>query len=223
MHATPIYSYLPIAMENRERDELEQSIRRLAEASDLDAATTVALRGYGPEILRFLIGFNGSEAAASEVFSLFTEGIWRGIGRFDWACSFRTWAYGVARRASLRHRRDQGRRAAREVALECAAISDIAEQVRTQTLSYLRTERKNRFAEIRDTLPPDDRALLMLRIDRKLSWKDCAHAMQDEEAPLGEAALAREAARLRKRYQLLKDKLLAIGRSEGLVGKRGND
>lgn len=210
-------------MAHRERDEIERDIRRLTEASDLDAATTVALEGYGPEILRFLIGFNGSETAASEVFSLFAEGIWRGIGAFDWACSFRTWAFAVARRASLRHRRDQGRRAARQVPLEqCAAISRIAEQVRSQTLSYLRTERKSRFAEIRETLPPDDRALLMLRVDRKLSWKDCARAMQDDEAPLDEEALKREAARLRKRFQLVKEKLLVIGRSEGLVGNEND-
>ena len=209
-------------MADRERDELERNIRRLVEAADLDAATTVALEGYGPEILRFLIGFHGDEAAASEVFSLFAEGIWRGIRTFDWACLFRTWAFAVARMASLRHRRDQGRRAAREAPLaQCAAISEIAEQVRSQTLSYLRTERRSRFAAIRDNLPPDDRALLMLRIDRKLAWKDCARVMHAEMA-LGDDALDREAARLRKRFQLLKEKLLAIGRSEGLVSDRSD-
>lgn len=210
-------------MAARERDEIERDLRRLAQASDFDAATTVMLQGYGPEILRFLIGLHGSEAAASDVFSLFAEGIWRRIGAFDRACSFRTWAFGVARRASLRYRRDQGRRAAREIPLEYAAISEIVEQIRSQTVSYLQTQTKSRFAELREALPPDDRALLMLRIDRKLAWKDCARAMQDEDEPLDEEALQREAARLRKRFQLVKEKLLVIGRSEGLVGKPRND
>ncbi|MEO7328665.1 MAG: sigma-70 family RNA polymerase sigma factor [Minicystis sp.] len=181
------------------------------------------MKGYGPEVFRFLLAWSGDEAAASEVFSLFAEGIWRGLGSFDWACSFRTWAFGVARRTSLRHRRDGGRRAAREIPLEhCSAISAIEEQVRSRTLSYLRTERRNRFAELRDALPPDDRALLLLRVDRKLAWNDCARAMHDGEQPLEDEALKREAARLRKRYQLVKEKLLEAGRREGLTGKPAN-
>jgi RNA polymerase sigma-70 factor, ECF subfamily len=202
------------------REAIEQDIRRLVDVPDLAAATTAALQGYGPEIFRFLLALHRDEAGASEVFSYFAEGIWRGIAAFDWACSFRTWAFGVARRASLRYRRDQGRRAAREIPLEHAsALSALEVQVRSQTLSYLRSERKNRFAEIRDSLPPDDRALLMLRVDQKLAWNDCARAMNDGEEPLGDEALRREAARLRKRYQIVKEKLLELGRSEGLVGK----
>jgi len=209
-------------MDNAGRQELERDIRRLTEASDLAAATTAALQGHGPEVLRFLIGLHGSEAAAADVFSLFAEGVWRGLATFDWGCSFRTWAFGIARRASLRYRRDEGRRAKREVPLSLhSGLSAVAEEVRSRTASYLRTERKSRFAEIRDTLPPDDRALLMLRVDQKLAWNDCARAMHDEEAPLGDEALQREAARLRKRYQVVKERLLELGRKEGLVGKSG--
>jgi len=159
------------------------------------------------------------------VFSLFTEGVWRGIGDFDWGCSFRAWAFAVARRASLYHRRGEGRRARRQVPLEgCPAVSAIEEQVRTQTFSYLRTERRNRFAELRDALPPDDRALLLLRVDQGLAWNDIARAMhEDEGEALSGEALKKEAARLRKRFQLVKEKLLETGRREGLVrsGKGG--
>lgn len=203
-------------MADRERAELEHGIRRLVEASDLDAATTAALRGYGQEVFRFLVNIHGGEAAASDVFSMFAEGIWRGIARFDWACTFRTWAYGIARRASLRYRRDQGRRAAREAPLESVELARVVEQVRSETLSFLRTERKNRLAELRDTLPLEDRTLLVLRVDRNLAWNDCARVMHDDES-LDAAALKREAARLRKRFQLIKEKLLDIGRDEGLV------
>lgn len=209
---------------SQERDDLERELRRLVVAADLVAATRLALRAFGPEILRFLVRLHRDETAASDAFSLFAEGLWRGIGTFDWVCPFRAWAFGIARRASLRLRRDQGRRAAREVPLEsCPAIREIAEQIRSRTPSYLRTERRSRLAELRDALPPDDRALLLLRIDRKLPWKDCARVMHDDEAPLGDAALTREAARLRKRFQLVKDRLLAIGRTEGLVGGDADD
>ena len=113
---------------------------------------------------------------------------------------------------------------AREVPIErCPAILEMAEQIRSQTLSYLRTERRSRFAELRDAFPPDDRALLMLGIERKLAWKDCARAMHEEDAPLDDVILTLEAARLRKRFQLVKDRLLAIGRREGLVGRTTDD
>ncbi len=204
------------------RGEIDQEIRTRAEAGDIDAATTAALRCYGPEIYRFLIAFNGGEAAAADVFSLFSEGVWRGIGAFDWRHSLRSWAFGIARKASLRHRRDRGRRAAREMPVEAySQIEAIAADIRSRTRSFLRTETKNRFAELRDDLPPDDRALLILRVDQKLSFIDCALAMRDEDdaGELGEDDLKREAARLRKRFQLLKERLLEVGRAEGLVGR----
>jgi RNA polymerase sigma-70 factor (ECF subfamily) len=206
-------------VEAEEREELERDIRRRAEARDLAGAVTAALHGYGPSIMRFLLAFHRSEAAASDVFSLFTEGVWRGIEAFDWGCSFRTWAFAVARRASLRYRRDEGRRARRQIPLEDdSALALIEDQVRSRTLTYLRTERRNRFAELRDALPPEDRALLILRVDQGLAWNDLVRAMQDDESePLAGDALKREAARLRKRFQIVKEKLLAIGRAEGLV------
>ncbi len=76
---------------------------------------------------------------------------------------------------------------------------------------------RNRFAELRSELEPDDRALLLLRIDQRLSWLDCARALrEDTEAPLDDASLKRDAARLRKQFQTLKDRLYEMGRSEGL-------
>jgi RNA polymerase sigma-70 factor (ECF subfamily) len=185
-------------------------------------ATRAALEGYGPEIMRFLHTLHARDDAAAEAFSLFAEGIWRGLPAFAWECSFRTWAYAVARRASLRHRRDEGRRARRHVPLDTTPeVAAVVARVRTETLSFLRTERRTRFAEIRDALPPDDRALLVLRIDRGLAWNDLALAMhEDEETPLTGEALKRAAARLRKRFQVLKEKLVEAGRREGLVGAR---
>jgi RNA polymerase sigma-70 factor (ECF subfamily) len=202
----------------------EDDVRRLVDGGELNAATTAALRLYGAEVYRFITTLQPSEASTSDAFSLFAEGLWRGLGRFDWASSLRAWAYGIARRASLRVRRDEGRRRAHEVPwAEGAGLSDLVVAIRTETVSWLRTERKTRFRAIRDTLDPDDRALLVLRVDRDLSWQDCARVFHDadDEAPsLGSDTLLREAARLRKRYQLLKARLLDIGRREGLIRTR---
>jgi RNA polymerase sigma-70 factor (ECF subfamily) len=211
-------------MDARPRQELEADIQRRAAAGDFAGAADVAMRGYGREVFEFLAALHHDEEDARETFSLFAEGLWRGLPGFAWHCSFRTWAYAVARKASLRYRRDARRRNRRIAALpEGSNLSGIAEEIRSATTSYLKTDRKSRFAALRASLPAEDQALLMLRVDRQLPWTDLAQVLQEEEgaAPLTGEALKREAARLRKRFQLLKEKLYELGRREGLVGDEG--
>lgn len=74
-------------MDQERRDEIQRDIRRLVEASDLSAATTAALRGYGPGGVPLPARDPWERVAGIDVFALFTEGVWRGLGRFDWACS----------------------------------------------------------------------------------------------------------------------------------------
>jgi RNA polymerase sigma-70 factor (ECF subfamily) len=47
-------------------------------------------------------------------------------------------------------------------------ISEIEIEVRTQTLTYLRTQVKDRMAQLREELPTDDQTLLVLRVDKQL-------------------------------------------------------
>jgi RNA polymerase sigma-70 factor (ECF subfamily) len=63
--------------------------------------------------------------------------------------------------------------------------------------------------------------LLVLRVDRNLEWNDLARVLaegDDGTAPLADADVTREAARLRKRFQLLKEKLREMAKREGLTG-----
>jgi len=92
--------------------------------------------------------------------------------------------------------------------------------VRTRTEPWLRTEIKDKFRALRDALDPDDRELLVLRVDRGLSWEDVVRVMLGAEAP-DDAAVRTESARLRKRYQHLKDELRRRAIEAGLVGDRG--
>src|SRR6202020_2028555 len=103
-------------------------------------------------------------------------------------------------------------------------VSRLAAEVRTATLPFLRTEQRDAFTRIREPLPPEDQMLLVLRIDRDLPWIALARIVHadanTEESPPadhGEETLKRETARLRKRFQLLKEKLVEIGRREGLI------
>ena len=60
-----------------------------------------------------------------------------------------------------------------------------------------------------------------LRVDKELPWNDIARVLLAENEGEGETAsedlVKRESARLRKRFELLKKKLLQLGREHGLV------
>jgi RNA polymerase sigma-70 factor (ECF subfamily) len=201
------------------RDALEQEIRRHHAMGAFEAAAVAALRGYGGEILSFLAAVHRDEADASEVFSIFCEEMWRSLPRFGWQCSFRTWAYTICRHRSHRYRRDARRRAARGALLsDSADLRAIEQRLRTETLPYLRSRVRSRIAELRDELPLEDQEILILRVDRQLAWNELALVLhEDDGEPLAGEALKREAARLRKRFQAIKDKLREMARREGLV------
>ena len=203
-----------------ERAAAEADVRRLCERGAYDEATTAALGVYGREVLRYLCAAHESETDASEIFSVFAEDLWKGLPGFAWECSLRTWSYTLARRAAARVLRQKWR--ARAVLGSSPAISQKLQDIRTETLAYLRTETKTRLRALRDSLDEDDRALLMLRIDRGLAWDELARVFADSE--LDAAALKREAARLRKRFQLVKEKLRDLAQREGHVPpKDGED
>jgi RNA polymerase sigma-70 factor (ECF subfamily) len=206
-------------MESHKGEAVEAEIRRHYEAGAFEAAAAAALRGYGREILSFLMAVHKNEADASEVFSIFCEEMWRSLPRFSWQCSFRTWAYTICRYRSQTYRRGTRRRAAREGLLESNAdLSAIEQQVRTETLPYLRSQVKSRISELRDSLSPEEQEILILRVDRQLAWPELAQVMAGEDGePLTGEALKRDAARLRKRFQAIKEKLREMARREGLV------
>jgi RNA polymerase sigma-70 factor (ECF subfamily) len=205
-------------MDEGGRERLEAEISRRIASGDLAGAATATLRGYGPEIFSFLMARHRDETEASEVFSSFAEGLWRGLPTFAAESSVRTWAFSIARRLSVRHRRDAQRRDARVgVPAEPLDLSEVAAEVRSATLPYLRSEVQSRIAALRETLPIEDQELLILRVDRQLTWNDLAQVLRGEdERPLEGEALRREAARLRKRFQSVKERLREMGQREGL-------
>jgi RNA polymerase sigma-70 factor, ECF subfamily len=209
-------------METQERDALEQEIRQHCTNGAFEAAATAALRGYGREILSFLAALHRNETDASEVFSIFCEEMWRGLPRFTGQCSFRTWAYMICRRRSHSYRRDARRREKRGTLLSTnSELSALEDRLRSETLPYLRTQVKSRIIELRETLPIEDQELLILRIDRQLGWNELAQVMAPADAePLAGEALKREAARLRKRFQTIKEKLREMAQHEGLLGQK---
>jgi RNA polymerase sigma-70 factor (ECF subfamily) len=197
-----------------ERDAVEATVRSACERGDFEQALEAALRGFGPEIYGFLVAMHTGEADAADVFSRVSEAVWKGLPKFRWDSTLRTWLYVVARHALYDHRA----RAHRElVPLDEASIaSRLAVAVRTETRSWLRTAQKDRFTQLRASLALEDQELLILRIDRGLPWEELARITLAGD-PSAEQ-LKREAARLRKRFQLVRHELRELGRRAGLIG-----
>jgi RNA polymerase sigma-70 factor (ECF subfamily) len=198
-------------------DDVEQALTTQIRVGAFGAAATQALEHYGPELYGFLVNYLGNELDATEVFSQVSEDLWKGLPHFGLRCSVRTWLYVLARHASARFRRSPDNR--RERHTDDVRLCDMVERARSRTQPWLRTDVKDRWRALRDSLDPEDRSLLVLRIDRELPWEDVARVTLGGEAP-DDAALVRETARLCKRFQLLKQELRRRAREAGLLDEK---
>ena len=204
---------------------MEVEIKRFCTADDFAGATTLTLQKYGPEIFGYLVAVARTDADAGEAFSIFSEDLWKGVAKFRWEASMRTWAYTLARNALRRHARSPAERAQRVPLSQSPAIHEVANRVRTATLDYLRTEVKDRVAELRKELDPEDQTLFVLRISRKMSWAEIAQVMADDHESASDSdsdtdeMIKREAARYRKRFERAKNTLAELVRDRGLLRK----
>ena len=183
---------------------LEERIGKALDAGDARAAATAAIEGYGPQIFGYIAAVLRHDDLAADAFSTFGEDLWVGLPSFRRECSFRTWAYKLAWHAAMRTARDPKRK--REAPMASSLASNVADRVRTQTALHLRTENKSEIQKLREELSPDEQTLLILRVDRDLSWKEVADVMDEPEAAL------------RKRFERVKDKLRTLAKERGLLG-----
>jgi RNA polymerase sigma-70 factor, ECF subfamily len=84
-----------------DRNRLEEELQDLCRRGEVNQAVEQALRGYGPEIRRLMVGVLQNEDRAQDAFSLFSEFLLKGLPGFRWESSFRTWAQRMARNACL--------------------------------------------------------------------------------------------------------------------------
>lgn len=181
--------------------DVEAEARRAFEAGDLRRAATVAVSGYGPELYGFLVVAANDPDLAADAFGDLCHHLWRDLPKFRWECSLRTWAYTLARRRLYAAR--EARRAAAYVPL--SRIPEVEALVRTATASYLRTAVRAEVARIREQLADEDRMLLVLRVDRDLSWREIAEIVEDNEPAL------------RKRFERIKERLRTLAKQAKLI------
>jgi DNA-directed RNA polymerase specialized sigma24 family protein len=143
---------------------------------------------------------------ADDAFSMFAEWTCRGIGRFRNEGPVAAWALGVARNAARKVREEHRRH----------------EPLREDDLARLVLERDYHLADdlelaalrleaVRATLPDRDRALLGLRLDRRLPWNDIAELLASQGAPITSSAL-------RKRFERIKVRMGLLARELGPFG-----
>ena len=178
-------------------------VRELVAAGEVDAAATACIEEVGSSVLGYLCALHDDDDAW-DVFSLWEQDVWKGLPGFRFECSLRAWAFRLAWHASARFRRDPWR--ARGQRLGTSAASRLAASMRG-TMSHPRDERLER---LRRRLDEEELTLLVLRLDREMSWEEISAVLSE-----GGGAVSPET--LRKRFERLKDKLAARAREEGLL------
>jgi RNA polymerase sigma-70 factor (ECF subfamily) len=193
----------------------DDRVRALVAAGDVPGAVTEALRTVGPDVLGFLSTVLGNDADSDEVFAVVSERLWKSLQSFEWRCSLRTWSHVIARHEIERFRRGARRHVQGRVPI--SQLAEVIAAVRTETRSAQRSARREAISRLRDELPEEDRALLVLRVDRELAWDEIALAFSEDPEHCSDEERKREAARLRKRFQILKKRLADRARAEGLL------
>ena len=194
---------------------IEASVRSAIDAGDTASATDQIVRALGPEVLAYLLATHPNLGIAEDAFSLCCERLWQTLHQFDWRCSLRTWVYRLARNAVVDVVRGRGVVARRAKPLSWAPeFEQLVQRVRTETLRRYKTERRTALLELRETLSEADRELLVLRFEREMKWVEIAEVIGEVSDG---AELKREAARPRKRAQLVRERLVKLGRERGLL------
>lgn len=187
----------------------EATLRASGAEGDWCAVATGAIQLYGSELLSFLHALTADPDLADEAFAELGEDLWRGLPAFRWTSSLRTWLYTLARNALNQLRRDPRRRAARNMPISIAPELEVV--LRTATQQFQRTEVKDAFRTLRDELDPEEHELLLLRLDRELSWKEIARIVG------GDDEIDTRAAALRKRFERVRERLKKVALDRGLL------
>jgi RNA polymerase sigma-70 factor (ECF subfamily) len=111
---------------------------------------------------------------------------------------------------------------AREEPVSGSVFDRQARQEHSETPPWLRTDVKNRFHALCAQFEPEDRRILELRLERRLSWNDVARATAGPDELLTAEELHRKSANLRQQYRRITLRLRTLftheeGFCEGLA------
>lgn len=115
--------------------DIEGDVRRLCEANDFHAAVTLAIQGYGPELMGFIAVVMRDPNEAGEVFADVCVRMWKSLASFRWESSLRTWAYVLARRGCYAYRREREKARMHVPLSQAPELRALIVKVRTTMLS----------------------------------------------------------------------------------------
>jgi len=199
-------------------DELLESQIRLHHArGEYDAAATLVLQGYGAVVMSFLEAKVRSRNVAAEIFSLFSEQLWKGLPSVRWHSGVRGWVFVLARNAMYHYLLARRRWWGRHVPLSDEAAMDLEPEPPSEARSSARAGAEEQVWRLRAELPEADQQLLAMRLTQALPWDEVARLLLPDAHAADQSLVRREAARLRKRFQVVKDRL----RQRALEAERG--
>lgn len=191
----------------------EEIIRRHHESGEIKQAVATGIQVYGRELYSFIRGIL-DEQDADDANAELWEAVIRSLPKFQWSSSFKTWSYTLAKNICNRFLRDRYRQRRERPLSDSPELAALEAKVRTETAPYLRSDFHDQIRQIRAALPAEDRMLLMLHVDRHLPWSDVARIMLDVAEPSKQ-----DMSRLRKRFQRIKEQIVAKAKELGLLEK----
>ena len=188
--------------------DAELHVLALLDRGELRNAAAEILRVFGPQILGYLSATLRDDDAAQDAFATFAEDLWKGLPSFRRECPVRVWSWRLAWNAAARTARDPYRNRGRRFAT--GEMSELAAAYASVPTAVWTDERSAKLDALRAALDPEERTLLILRVDKNLPWNEVAQVLSTPEAPV-------DAAALRKRFERVKAKLAEHARAQGLV------
>jgi RNA polymerase sigma-70 factor (ECF subfamily) len=183
--------------------DLETQVRKLLAAGDDGAAATRVIEALGPPVLGYLCKVHGTDDG-KDVFSSWEVAVWKSLPAFRFEASLRVWSYRLAWNAAARFHGDPWRR--RRERLATSAASRLPDASSSRQVGG----RRGDLEELSDELDPEETTLLMLRLQREMTWEEISAVLSEEGRPLKPPAL-------RKRYQRIKDRMARRARGKGLL------
>jgi RNA polymerase sigma-70 factor, ECF subfamily len=185
---------------------LEETVLALVARGEIKEAVTLVLQAHGPEVVGYLENVLGDPDDARDIFQRTAEDLWNWLPQFRGG-SLRAATYRIAWHAAARFRREAWRR--RRERMHTTMASRIAASI-TSPESRLATKPRDRLDRLRESLEPEERTLLILRLDREMSWNEVAEVLSSDGDPVDSAAV-------RKRFERVKDKLGKLAKEQGLL------
>ena len=190
-------------MDQAQRIIFEGEIRGLCLQKNYREASEKALFEYGAEILGWLVSVVPTQQIAEDICQNFCVAFWQALPGFEWKSSLRVWAYSLARYTRNRYYRDKHRKHQPESLSQFE--SELSVGLSTMLSRLYQGQRLSQLAQLRRQLAEDEQTLLILRVDRELSFREIGEVMDCEEATA------------RKNFQYAKNKLTNMAKEAKLI------